>query len=84
MWNNFKRWLYRKGIVKCKHEWIPARDFYKWYEGRDYEFLEAAPMDHHPGYQVVPYVCKKCYESCVMIEEIKTGKQIGGVPGKWE
>ena len=33
---------------------------------------------YHPGYQAAPYVCKKCYDSCVMIEEIKTGQQLGG------
>ena len=79
MWNRIKRWLYRKGIIKCKHNWVPAREFYKEYSGEDYDFLDPSPMDHHPEYQAVPYVCKKCNESCVMIEEIETGKQIGGV-----
>ena len=78
MWNKIKRWFWRKGIIKCKHDWVPAREFYKWYNGHDCEFLEPTPMKYHPGYQAAPYVCKKCYDSCVMIEEIETGKQMGG------
>ena len=79
MWSKAKRWLYRHGIIKCKHEWIPAREFYKDYNGQDCEYLEPTPMKYHSGYQASPYVCKKCYDSCVMIEEIETGKQLGGV-----
>ena len=79
MWNRIKRWFWRKGIIKCKHDWIPAREFYKEYSGEDYDFLDPSPMKYHPGYQAVPYVCKKCYDRCIMIEEIETGKQLGGV-----
>ena len=74
MWSKAKRWLCRKGIIKCKHDWVPAREFYKWYEGQDYEHLEPAPMKYHSGYQAAAYICKKCYESCVVIEKINEMK----------
>ena len=70
MWSKVKRWLRRKGIIKCKHDWVPAREFYRWYKGQDYEYLEPTPMKYHPGYQAAAYICKKCYEDCVVIEKI--------------
>ena len=79
MWNKIYRWLYWHRIIKCKHDWVPARQFYQEYEGKDYEFLEPSPMKYHPEYQSAPYICRKCHDSCVMIEEIETGKQLGGV-----
>lgn len=78
-WNKIKRWFWRKGIIKCNHDWVPAREFYKEYDGKDYEFLDPTPMKYYPGHQAAAYVCKKCYDSCVMIEEIETRKQLGGV-----
>jgi hypothetical protein len=70
MSNKIQRWFWRHGIIKCKHEWVPARQFYKEYEGKDYEFLEPSPMEHCPEYQSAAYVCRKCYESIVVAEKI--------------
>ena len=70
MSNKIQRWFWRHGIIKCKHDWVPARQFYKEYDGKDYEFLEPSPMKHHPEYQSTPYVCRKCYESIVVAEKI--------------
>lgn len=70
MWSKIYRWLYWHRIIKCKHDWVPARQFYKEYEGKDYEFLEPTPMEHHPEYQSAPYVCRKCYDSIVVAEKI--------------
>ena len=70
MWNKVKRWFWRHGIFKCKHDWVPARQFYKEYKGEDYEFLEPTPMKYHSEYQSAAYVCRKCYESMVVAEKI--------------
>ena len=79
MWSKAKRWLYRHGIIKCKHDWVPAREFYREYDGQDYEYLDPSPMKNHPGYQAAPYICRKCHEGTVAIERIEDGKMIGGV-----
>lgn len=73
MWNKIKRWFWRKGIIKCKHDWVQAREFYKWYDGKDYDYLEPTPMKYHPGYQSNVYVCRKCYDYITTIEKIEDG-----------
>ena len=79
MWNRIKWWLTEKRRRHCKHDWVPARQFYREYKGEDCDYLEPTPMKYHPDFKASPYVCRKCHDSCVMIEEIETGKQLGGV-----
>jgi len=66
-------------IFPCKHDWVQGREFYKEYEGKDYEFLGPSPMKYHPGYQANIYVCRKCHETYVAIEKIDNGEKIGGI-----
>lgn len=73
MWSKIKRWFWRHGIVKCKHDWVQAREFYREYEGKDHEYLEPTPMKYHPGYQANAYVCRKCYDYITTIEKIEDG-----------
>jgi hypothetical protein len=79
MWSRIKRWLYWHGLAKCKHDWVPARQFYLEYEGKDHEYLEPKPMKDGTEYQVAPYVCRKCYDHYIAIEQIEDGKAVGGV-----
>jgi hypothetical protein len=71
MWSKIKRWFWRHGIIKCKHEWVPAREFYREYDGEDHDYLEPKPMKHNPAYKAAAYVCRKCYETYIAIEEIE-------------
>jgi hypothetical protein len=73
MWNKIKRWLWRKGIIKCKHEWVPAREFYAEWEGKDHENLKPKPMKYRSGYQTNAYVCRKCYDYYLTIEKVEDG-----------
>ena len=73
MWSKAKRWLYRRGIIKCKHEWIPAREFYQERDGQEHENLEPRMMKDSTKYRVAAYVCKKCYDYYFAIEEIEDG-----------
>ena len=69
-WNKIFRWLYWHGLVKCKHDWVPARQFYREHNGQDNEYLDPTPMKHYEGYQAAPYVCRKCYDTKVEAEKI--------------
>lgn len=71
MWSKVKRWLWRHGILKCKHEWVPAREFYEEYDGKERPELEPKPMKHHSGYRSAAYVCRKCYDYYLSIEKIE-------------
>ena len=74
MWSRVKRWLYWHGLAKCKHDWVPARQFYLEYEGKDHEYLRPIPKTDMPGYQCAAYVCRKCYDHYTTIEKIKDQK----------
>lgn len=49
----------------CKHDYIPARQFYQEYEGIDHPKLAPKPMGK--DWKAEAYVCRKCYDYFVQI-----------------